>query len=105
MHPYTYVLVREDISNLQKAVQIGHAALQAGFAFDEPEKTSSIVLLSVPNEAALSAAAERLFLHGIDHHMFYEPDFGPMGYSALATKAVTSRRERNLFANYPLLEM
>jgi hypothetical protein len=37
--------------------------------------------------------------------MFYEPDFGPMGHSALATRPITRKKERFLFANYEKLEM
>ena len=105
MKPYTYVLVRDDIPPVQKAVQIAHAALHAGFAFEEPADISSIVLCSVPDEAALLAAAERLGRHGVDHRMFYEPDFGPMGHSALASRPIVRRKERFLFKDYPKLEM
>jgi hypothetical protein len=105
MKPYTYVLVRKDIPAVQKAVQIGHAALEAGFAFEAPADTSSIVLLQVEDEAALKDVATRLDRYGIDHRMFYEPDFGPMGHSALATRPITRKKERFLFANYEKLEM
>jgi hypothetical protein len=105
MKPYTYVIVRKDISPVQIAVQACHAALQAGFAFEEPVDVSSIVLLVVPDQAALEDAAKRLDRYKVDHRMFYEPDFGPMGYSALATRPLTRKKERFLFANYEKLEM
>lgn len=105
MKPYTYVLVRKDIAPVQVVVQACHAAWEAGLAFEDPVDTASIVLLEVPDQAALEAASKRLDRYKVEHRMFYEPDFGPMGYSALATRALTRKKERFLLANYPKLEM
>lgn len=100
-HPYVYILVRSDISIEQQIVQASHAALEAGFRFKKPDVTSSIVLLTVPNQVALESAAERLDRNGIDHHMFFEPDFG-MGHSALATRPMVLKSERHSMRKYPL---
>jgi hypothetical protein len=105
MKPYVYFFVRKDIPAVQKAVQIGHAGWEAGNAFKAPEDTCSVVLLQVENEDELKAVAARLDRHAVDHRMFYEPAFGPMGFSALATRPVTRKKERFLFANYEKLEM
>lgn len=105
MPTYTYVIVRKDLPRLQIAVQACHAALHAGFAFEEPVDVSNLILLTVPDLASLEYAAKRLDRYGVDHRMFYEPDFGPMGYSALATRPLTRRKERFLFANYEKLEL
>lgn len=103
--PYVYVLVREDISYEQKLVQASHAALEAGFRFPMPQDTvASIIILSVPNLPSLTNASERLNKHGIDHHLFFEPDFG-MGHSALATRPLRARDERFLMRKYPLFKM
>lgn len=102
MKPYTYVLVREDLSQEQQMVQACHAALEAGFAFNAPAMTSRLIVLTVPNQEALMAAAARLDRYGVDHHMFFEPDFGPMGHSALATRPVHEKKERHLMRKYPL---
>jgi len=105
MHkPYVYVLVREDIPVEQQLVQVSHAALEAGFRFQQPEKTASLIVLSVPNEAGLKEAAERLARYDIDHHMFFEPDFGPMGYSALATRPLLEKKERHRMRKWPLYQ-
>jgi hypothetical protein len=105
MKAYTYVLVRKDISAVQRAVQACHASLHAGFAFDEPEDTPSLVLLQVDDEPALEAAAERLNRYAVAHRLFHEPDFGPMGFSALATAPLTDKKLRYLFAGYEKLVM
>lgn len=99
--PYVYVLVRADIPFAQQAVQVGHAALEAGFRFEQPNKIANLILLSVPDEARLEAAARRLSLRGIAHHLFFEPDFG-MGYSALATQPLLSKKDRQVLRKYPL---
>ena len=103
MKPYVYVLVREDISLEQKLVQVGHAALEAGFRFQQPERTASLIVLSVPDREALEAAAVRLNAKGIDCHLFHEPDFG-MGHSALATRPISEKAERHLMRKYPLFK-
>jgi hypothetical protein len=105
MKPYAYVIVRKDLPPVQIVVQACHAAQQAGHAFEDPVDTSSIILLQVPDQAALEEAAKRLDRHKVSHRMFYEPDFGPMGYSALATRPLTRKKERFLFANYEKLAM
>lgn len=105
MKPYAYVIVRKDLPPVQIVVQACHAAQQAGRAFEDPVDTSSIILLEVPDQAALEEASKRLDRHKVSHRMFYEPDFGPMGYSALATRPLTRKKERFLFANYPKLAM
>lgn len=101
MKPYVYVLVREDISLEQKLVQVGHAVLEAGFRFQQPAQTASLIVLSVPDRGALDAAAVRLNAKGIDHYLFHEPDFG-MGHSALATRPLSEKAERHLMRKYPL---
>lgn len=101
MKPYVYVLVREDISLEQKLVQVGHAVLEAGFRFQRPAQTASLIVLSVPDRGALEAAAVRLNAKGIDHYLFHEPDFG-MGHSALATRPLSEKAERHLMRKYPL---
>ena len=103
MKPYVYVLVREDISLEQKLVQVGHAVLEAGFRFQQPEQTASLIVLSVPDKDALVQAASRLTAKGIDHYLFHEPDFG-MEHSALATRPLSAKAERHLMRKYPLFK-
>ncbi len=98
--PYVYVLVRNDLGAEQRLVQVGHAALEAGFRFGKPEGDVHLVVLGVDGEEALMEASSRLDLDGIDHHLFFEPDFG-MGHSALATRPVRGR-ERRRFGRWEL---
>lgn len=101
--PYTYVLVREDISPEQQMVQACHAALEAGFAFTAPAVTSSLIVLTVPNREALLEARDRLFRYGIATEMFFEPDW-EMGYSALATEPIFEKKKRFALKKYPLFK-
>lgn len=101
MKPYTYVLVRQDIPLEQQMVQACHAALEAGFAFDAPSVTSSLIVCTVPDLEALLAARERLDRYGIRSEMFFEPSWG-MGYSALASEPIIERKKRFALNTYPL---
>lgn len=82
-------------------VQACHAALEAGFAFKAPGETASLILLAVSNRADLEAAAARLQFHGIDHQLFFEPDWD-MGHSALATRPLHLPEERRILKKYRL---
>ena len=57
IEPYTYVLIRKDISPEQQVVQAGHACLEAGFKFERPDRTSFLILLQVENEQSLNDAS------------------------------------------------
>ena len=105
MKPYIYVLVRKDISIEQQLVQVGHAAREAALAFPaQPnDPIASVIVCEVPNREALLDASRRLTGYGVEHHVFFEPDFG-MGESALATRAVELKKERYLFRKYPLYQ-
>lgn len=103
MKPYIYVLIRKDISLEQQLVQVGHAAREAALAYpaapDEP--IASVIVCEVPDREALLSASTRLTDYGIEHSVFFEPDFG-MGESALATRSVLLKKERYIFKKYPL---
>jgi hypothetical protein len=55
--PYTYVILRKDISPEQRIVQASHAALEAGFRFKQPDETSYLIVLEVATELELNEAA------------------------------------------------
>lgn len=99
---YIYTFVRKDLPPEQCIVQIGHACYEAGKKFQDEHGISSLVLLSANSEAHLEEIAYELEDRGIDFYMFYEPDFGPMGYSAICTRPVTDRREQNFFRKWKL---
>lgn len=81
--PYAVVAVRTDLPPAQQTVQACHAAMKAcaGGALAEDTR---LVLLGVPNRAALERLAERLAIEGARFALFEEPDHG-IGASALAT--------------------
>ena len=84
MKQYVYIVVRKDIKPCNYAPQIAHAALEAGYASEAPEKSTYMVVLQVPNKAHLNLIAYELFAAGIDHREFHE-GFANMGLTALAT--------------------
>ena len=62
------------------------------------DETPSCVVIGVPDKAALFRAVEKLRKYGIDHEVFYEPDFN-MGLSAVATVPIEGEQRRAL-SNY-----
>lgn len=100
-HPYTYIFIRKDLSLAQQLVQASHAALEAGFEFDKPQQTSSIIMIGAENKDDLYKIGERLAKHNIRHKMFFEPDFD-MGHSAIATEPIHDTKTRRLMRKYSL---
>lgn len=100
-HPYTYIFIRTDISYEQQLVQSSHAALEAGFHFDKPDQTSSIIMIGVKNKDDLHKVAQRLHQNDIMYKMFHEPDFG-IGDSAIATEPIICNQKRTVIKKYQL---
>jgi hypothetical protein len=100
-HPYTYIFIRKDLSPAQQLVQATHAALEAGFTFEKPQETSSIIMIGAKDKDELYQIRDRLDKHNIRHHMFFEPDF-EMGHSAIATEPITDIQTRRLMRKYSL---
>lgn len=98
--PYLYAIIRRDLSEEQKLVQLGHAAYHAGQEFKDTEIIPSFITLAIDNQEELLEASARLTRYGIKHTMFYEPDFGPMGYSALCTEPLTTSKQRKIMWKY-----
>lgn len=101
MDPYIYTFIRRDISPEQKIVQLGHATWEAGQQFEKTRNTSSLILLSAKDEDELMSISKKLEQRGIEHYMFFEPD-NRMGYSAICTRPIYERSERNFFKRYNL---
>ena len=99
---YIYTFVRKDLSSVQRIVQIGHACYEAGKRFRDSKGISSLILLSAENEEDLKDIADKISRRGIEFYMFYEPDFGPMGYSALCTEPIADRNLQNFFRRWGL---
>lgn len=101
MTPYTYILLRKDLTPVQQIVQASHAALEAGFRFKQPEQTSFLIVLEVDDEADLNRSADMLDMRGIEYYKFFEPDDN-MGYSALCTRPCLDPDEQNYFNRWEL---
>lgn len=96
-----YALVRLDIIPAQQMVQAAHAVAEAARRYYRAEHgTASVIVLSVPDKAALHAAQARLAGKGVATALFHEPSFG-IGDSALATEPLCQRRRRHL-STWPL---
>ncbi len=92
--PYTYIFVRTDLSYAQQIVQASHAALEAGFKFDAPTDTSSIVLFGVKDEDELCEVWNKLKANNVKHAEFYEPDIS--SYTAIATEPLMGSDREHL---------
>lgn len=96
-----YVLVRRDIPIAQQVVQASHAAAEAGRKFYRAEHgIASLIVLTVPDLAGLTAARERLVRKDIVSETFFEPDFG-IGESSLATAPLPDGMRKHLMG-WPL---
>lgn len=96
-----YVLVRKDISLAQQLVQTGHAAAEAGKQFyRQAHGIASLIVLSVPDKAALLKAHKHLEGKGLRTALFFEPDFN-IGHSALATEPLPTEQRKHLMS-WPL---
>lgn len=98
--PYMYIFVRKDLTMPQQIVQASHAALEAGFVYDQPTGSTHIVLIGVKNQAELIKVGNRLTSCNIDHQKFFEPDYDT-GYTAIATRPLFGA-EREPLKRYSL---
>jgi hypothetical protein len=80
-----YIFIREDLTHEQQIVQASHAALEAGFQFSAPKETTHIVLIGAKDEDKLKQIQLHLIDNGIEHEIFFEPDFDT-GFTAIATR-------------------
>jgi hypothetical protein len=100
MNPYIYTFIRDDLSNEQKIVQLGHATWEAGQVFEKPHKTASLILLHADDECDLNNIAQQLDDRGIDFVMFFEPDLP--GHTAICTRPIYMKNERVFFKRWEL---
>ena len=98
-HKYIYVVVRNDLSNAQKAVQSSHAILESTRKYISKDcEHPSVIILIVKSEARLLKLVDDL---DIDHVTFREPDIGNQ-MTAIATRPL-SHGERDYFKKYQLM--
>ena len=100
-HKFVYVIVRNDLSIPQKAVQSCHAVIEATKAFKQPEEHPSVIICTVPSEYDLVDYFSRLEKNNISFKVFQEPDLDNQ-FTALATEPIYGKH-RKVFSNLPLL--
>lgn len=81
---HQYLFVRQDISLRQQNVQSNHASFILGRALGNTVGTPNLVLIGVPDAAALRAVMTICDANDIEYVHYEEPDFD-MGLSAVAT--------------------
>lgn len=74
IHPYSYVIVRKDLSESQRAVQGTHAAVEF-YKHTSINYHPSVIYVVVKSEKKLKAVSEELCEQGIRFTMFREPMF------------------------------
>lgn len=102
MQDKLYVVTRSDLPAGHQATQSAHAAF--AFSQEHPGITSLwhreskfLILLSVPNEAALLELARRVAVVGIAHSAWREPDWeNTLTALAIAPSPETSRLTSSL---------
>ena len=99
-----YLVVRADLAPVHQAIQAAHAVVrffvrEPAAALDWATTSEVIALLSVPDEAALAALADRAVERGAAHAPFREPDLGD---SLTALALGPGRPARRLTARLPL---
>jgi len=95
-----YVLVRNDLSIPQQAVQSAHAAIEASRAFLEPgQEHPSVIIVIVKSEQKLKSIAAKL---DVKFRAFFEPDIGNQ-MTAIATAPI-SGEQRNFFKKFQLMK-
>ena len=98
-HQYIYVIVRNDLSNAQKAVQSSHAVIESSRKFlPINAEHPSVIILIVKNQKKLIKISEHMDL---EHVVFREPDIGNE-MTAIASRPVMGD-EREYFKKYQLL--
>lgn len=98
---YMYVIVRNDLSPEQKAVQSCHAALEASrFFMEKYHKHPHLILLSIKNLDKLKQLIKDLKEEKVKFKYFVEPDKNNE-ITALATQCFKGKQE--MFSNFKLL--
>ena len=83
-------------------VQVGHACLEAGHRFEQPDEPCHLVLLGVSSAKHLQLLVEQVELRGIRCTVFREPD-NNLGLTAACTEPIRGSI-RQVFRRLPLWE-
>lgn len=95
-HRHSYVIVRNDLSGPQKAVQSAHASIEMARAYlNKNSEHPSLVLTIVKNEPKLKEMMKELFEKDIRFIVFREPDIGNQ-ITAIATEPLNFDKRQKL---------
>lgn len=100
-HPYVYVVIRNDLSNAQKAVQAGHALIESTRNFNMNGAHPSVILTVVKSEHKLKEVMDELSKKKIKFSAFREPDIGNQ-LTAIASEPLYGK-DREAFKRFQLL--
>ena len=99
--PYIYVLVRNDLSIPQRAVQASHACIESAKKFLTKEHPS-VIICSVKNENVLENACAYLDNNNIKYERFLEPDID-YSLTAIASEPLYTT-DRKIFSKFQLMK-
>lgn len=106
-----YVIVRQDLSPSQQAVQACHACLESGKHFPWAGNHPHLVLVSVPDEPSLERWLKGARQHGVGTPTslfkiieFREPDMNN-SLTAIAVAGVCGKLLRSYFSALPLVKL
>lgn len=94
---HLYVFIRTDIPVVHQIVQAAHAVYQLA-SLRREEGIPNIVLIGLPNVAALQRARAKLESNQIPHFAWIEPD-NDLGFTSIATAALAGE-QRKVLSNY-----
>ena len=98
-----YVLVRNDLSKAQQAVQSTHAAIESSRNYlASGDEHPSVIICHIKSEDKLLMCADELKEKGIDFQLFREPDIGNQA-TALASRPLRGE-ERKAFSRFQLMQ-
>lgn len=101
-HKFIYAIVRNNISNAQRAVQLGHAILESSRSFLKPNDTHpSLIYCIVKSEQKLFKVSRELFDNGVRFKTFREPDLNNE-LTAIATEPLPYSK-KHILKRYQLL--
>ena len=95
------MVVRNDLTNPQKAVQGTHAAIEVS-QHTKLEEHPSVIYVVVKNEKKLKSVDKKLLDVGINIKIFREPDVD-YEMTAIATEPLIGEK-RNILRKYMLLQ-
>lgn len=102
MNKRLYILIRNDLSNAQKAVQAGHAIAQWMIEHHSKKEwnNNTLIYLTIPNEQDLTDWFEIAKMKQLQCSCFREPD---MNDQMTAIAILADEKSKKMFAKLPMM--